>query len=148
MHRKVLKPSVSNASRLFAVVGAVFVGALLLACDSAVYHPDEIRAQKKFQSIVAGITEEDLKTQLGEPVGLIVFDQTRGTYQYLASTKPSPAAEFRTLDAITSSHPAEIRLLPTSKHGDRILVFVDGTVYGYFYFGKTGRLKDKAVVVS
>ncbi|MEQ1847683.1 MAG: hypothetical protein ABL983_19120, partial [Nitrospira sp.] len=86
MHRKVLEPRVFSVGRLLAVVCAMFVGALLLACDTAVYHPEEIRAQKKFQSIVAGITEEDLKKQLGEPKGRIAFDQARGTYQYFEAT--------------------------------------------------------------
>lgn len=148
MYRTVLEPSVANAGRCLATVAAVFMGALLLACDTAVYHPDEIHAQKKFQSIVAGLTEEEIRKQLGEPLGYLVFDQTRGTYQYFTLQNPSPAAEFRSLDAITNAHPSELRLLPRSRHAHKILVFVDGTVHGYFYFGKAGLLEDTAVVVS
>ena len=134
--------------RLLASIGAIALVAILLSCDGAVYHPDEILAQKKFQSIVAGITEEDLKKQLGEPMGRIVFEQARGTYQYFTSSNPTPVAEFRTLDAIDDSRLSELRLLPTGKRGNKILVFLDGTVNGYFYFWQTGRLEDKAIVVS
>ncbi|MBX3235888.1 MAG: hypothetical protein KF814_07035 [Nitrospiraceae bacterium] len=148
MHYKVLESSAFKARSLFGVVCAAFLCALLLACDTAVYHPDEIRAQKKFQSIVAGITEEELKKQLGQPLGHIAFDQTRGIYQYFTSIRQSTAVEFRTLSSINNSHPSELRLLPTGKHANKILVFVDGTVHGYFYFGQNGRLEDKAVVVS
>jgi hypothetical protein len=148
MYRKVLESSMTKAGRCLAAVAVVFMSVLLLACDTAVYHPDEIRAQKKFQSIVAGLTEEELRKQLGEPLGYLVFDQTRGTYQYFTLQSSSPAAEFRSLDAITNVHPSELRLLATSRQAHKILVFVDGTVHGYFYFGKAGILEDKAVVVS
>jgi hypothetical protein len=134
--------------RLLARLGIVALVAVLLSCDEAVYHPDEIQAQKKFQSIVVGITEEDLKKQLGEPIGRIAFDQARGTYQYFVSTNPTPVAEFSTLDAINDSHPPELRFLPTGKRSNKILVFQNGTVHGYFYFGQAGRLEEKAVVVS
>lgn len=134
--------------RILAGIGAIALVAILLSCDGAVYHPDEIRTQKKFQSIAAGITEEDLTKQLGKPTGRIVFEQVRGTYQYFSSTNPTPFAEFRTLDTTDDSRPSELRQLPTGKRGNKILVFVDGTVHGYFYFGQSDRLEDKAVVVS
>lgn len=44
--------------------------------------------------------------------------------------------------------PLFLSLLATSRQAHKILVFVDGTVHGYFYFGKAGILEDKAVVVS
>ncbi|MCW5796621.1 MAG: hypothetical protein KIS97_19975 [Nitrospira sp.] len=131
-----------------ASIGVVFVFAMLLSCDGTVYLPDEVKAQKKFQSIAAGITEEELKKQLGEPTGRIVFEQEHGIYQYFASSNSAPVAEFRTLETLGDSRPSELRLLPTGKRGSKILVFVDGTVHGYFYFGPTGLLEDKAVVVS
>lgn len=125
------------------------MAALLLSCtDEAVYHPEEIRAQKKFTSIAIGSTEEDLKKQLGEPTGRVVFNKARGTYQYFRSSTDTPVVEFRPHNPINDTYPPELRLLPGDKRADKILVFVDGTVYGYFYFDQSNHLEDKVVLVS
>lgn len=138
----------AKLGRLLASVGAVALFAVQLSCDQSVYHPDEIRVEKTFQSIAIGITEADLTKQLGEPIGRIIFDPARGTFQYFVSTDPTSIEEFRTFDAIKDSRHSELRFLPVGTRGNTILVFVKGTVHGYFYFGKAGRLEDKVVVVS
>ena len=138
----------AKLGNLLVSIVIMALGAGLLSCDEVFYHPDEIRAEKRFQSITIGSTEEDLKKQLGEPNGRIVFDQARETYRYLTVSNPTTATEFRTLDAIRNSNPSELRFLPVSKKGHKILVFIDGTVHGYFYFGEAGQLEDKVVVVS
>ena len=138
----------TNVGRLFAGIGTVVGVAMLLSCDEAVYHPDEIRAEKKFKAIAIGITEEALTKQLGEPKGRLVFDKARGTYQYFTSSNSTPLLEFRLQDQINDTSPPELRLLPRNKRAERILVFVDGTVYGYYYFGQSERVEDKVVLVS
>jgi hypothetical protein len=120
----------------------------LLACDTAVYHPDEIRAEKQFKAIPAGTTEENLISQLGTPIGRIVFHKARGTYQYFSSSSNVLLFEFQSHDQIGESFPPELRMLPSKKRSQRILVFIDGTVAGYFYIGDSGRVEDKVVVVS
>lgn len=131
-----------------ASIGVVALFAVQLSCEEAVYHSDEIQVEKAFRSIANGITEADLTKQLGEPTGRIAFDPGRGTFQYSVTTKPTSVQEFRTLDEIKDSPHSELRFLRVSARGNTILVFVKGTVHGYFYFGDGGRLEEKVVVVS
>lgn len=129
-------------------IGVVVLLAAQLSCEELVYHPDEIQIEKTFRSIVNGSTEADLTKQLGEPTGRIVFDPARGIFRYSATTDPASVQEFRTLDEVKNSPHSELRFLRASALTNTILVFVKGTVHGYFYFGETGRLEDKIVVVS
>lgn len=131
-----------------AGIGVVALLAVQLSCEEALYHSDEIQVEKTFQSIANGITEADLTKQLGEPTGRIAFDPGRGTFRYSVTGKPTSVQEFRTLDEVKNSSHSELRFLRVSARVDTIVVFVKGTVHGYFYFGKTGHLEDKVIVVS
>lgn len=121
---------------------------LQVSCDDLIYHPDEISAEKKFNSITIGSTEEDIKRQLGEPKGRIVCDKTHNTYQYFTSANPIAVAQHHTLDALTASHPQELRFLPSEKGCTKILVYLDATVHAYLYLGQDGRLEDRVIVIS
>ena len=138
----------TKLGHLLASIGVVALLAAQLSCEESVYHPDEIQIERTFRSIANGITESDLTKQLGEPTGRIVFDPARGTFQYSRTTNPTLVQEFRTLDEVKDSPHSELRFLRVSARGNTILVFVKGTVYGYFYFGEAGHLEDKVVVVS
>lgn len=131
-----------------ASFGVVALLAVQLSCKESVYHSDEIQVEKTFRSVANGIAEADLITQLGEPTGRIAFNPARGTFQYSATTDPTSVQEFRTLDEVKNSPHSELRFLRARARTNTILIFVQGTVHGYFYFGETGRLEDKIVVVS
>ncbi len=131
-----------------ASLGVVALLAVQVSCEELVYHSDEIKSEKTFRSIANGIVEADLIKQLGEPTGRITFDPARGTFQYITTADPTSVQEFRTLDEVRKSPHSELRFLRASARTNTILVFIKGTVHGYFYFGETGRLEDKIVVVS
>jgi len=139
----------AKSGHVLASIGVVALLAGQLSCDELLYDPEEIRAEKTFQSIANGITEIDLTAQLGEPVGRISSDLVHGTFHYSVSTNPTTVEEFRTLDALKDSSHSELRFLRTGVRGaGTILIFLKATVHGYFYFGKDGRLEAKVVVVS
>lgn len=131
----------------------VFLVALLLtgpiSCtDEVGFVPEEVQLKKKFLAVPLGITESQLETELGKPIGRIVYDRSKRRYVYaelegikrlvemdsgfFASSTDIPAADF-----FVARDPSE-----------DVLVYNEATVFGYFYFSKEGRLVDKKVVIS
>lgn len=131
----------------------VFLVALLLtgpiSCtDEVGFVPEEVQLKKKFLAVPLGITESQLETELGKPIGRIVYDRSKRRYVYaelegikrlvemdsgfFASSADIPAADF-----FVARDPSE-----------DVLVYNEATVFGYFYFSKEGRLVDKKVVIS
>lgn len=117
-----------------ASFGVVALLAVQVSCEELVYHSDEIKAEKTFRTIANGIVEADLIKQLGEPTGRITFDPARGTFQYTTIAEPTSVQEFRTFDEARKYTYSELRFLRASVRTNTILVFIEGTVHGYFYF--------------
>jgi uncharacterized membrane protein YsdA (DUF1294 family) len=125
----------------------------LTACDQVIYLPDEIKAEKEFLAVSVGITEHELKRQLGEPMGIIV-GMEKGRYKYTkpleGPVEPSKGPlelEFY-IDKFQGKSTPELRFLSNVDQGQRIFVYLSGTVHGYFYFDEGGRLIKKYATIS
>ena len=125
----------------------------LTACDQGIYLPDEIKAEKEFLAVSVGITEHELKRQLGEPMGVVV-GMEKGRYKY---TKPlegplepskGPLELELYIDKFHGKSTPELRFLSNVDQGQRISVYLSGTVHGYFYLDEGARLIKKYATIS
>lgn len=136
-----------------AKVWLVLLLVAVTACDQVIYLPDEIKAQKEFLAVSIGINEQELKRQLGEPMGIII-GMEKERYKYtkplegpLEPSKSPLELEFY-IDKFHGKSTPELRFLSNVDQGQRVFVYLSGTVHGYFYFDAGGRLIKKEAAIN
>lgn len=133
--------------RFLSLVKLILLLALINAgCDSSVYLSEELSAKKRFLSISVGMTEADLQDSLGPPLGLVQVQPT-GIIVYTSLAEGNPI-ELSLADSSRNSWPEEIRFLPVKSKYTRVFVYIETTVYAYFYIGESGKIESVEVVNS
>ena len=132
------------------IILAAFLGFILVSCEEAVFHSDELAAKKKFETVSVGALSSDVIARLGEPLGIIeIKPKEKAIYQSRTNQQSID------LDFSVSSRdgwPPEIRLmpelLPTKQGFVRVLVYSEGTVHAYYFQDRYGRIKFVDIVIS
>jgi hypothetical protein len=119
----------------------------LSACDDLVYVPGEIEARNRYEAVAVGTREADLRARLGVPECLVALSgDPAGTIE-LRCPESGPA-KIGDEETIRSGSPTWIAVMPLPEPGTRLLVYVDGTVYGYFTVDAAGVVTKVEAIVS
>jgi hypothetical protein len=130
----------------------IFQAALLLlglvACDELVFQPDELRLQKQYLAVHVGITEKQLRSELGEPVGRITYDRSKHRYVYSELEGGKRVVDLDTGRFAASTNIPAADCFDEKSNLENVLVYNEATVFGYFYFSSDGHFVDKKVKIS
>ena len=131
----------------------IFLAALLLSgpsscTDEVAFHPDEVRLKSKFMAVPLGITEGQLEAELGKPIGRIVYDHSKRNYVYAEWEGNKRLIEIDSWFFRLSTNIPAADFFVARDPSERTLVYNEATVFGYFYFSKTGQLVGREVIIS
>ena len=132
---------------LIALV-ALLLNGPISCTDEVGFSREEVQVKKKFLAIPLGITESQLETELGKPIGRIVYDRSKHHYVYAELEGIKRLVEMDTSFFASSTDIPAADFFVVRDPSEDVLVYNEATVFGYFYFSKEGRLVDKKVVIS
>jgi hypothetical protein len=120
---------------------------LALGCEKMVFHPDELKAKEKFNSISVGTKADDVVSRLGKPKGTITYQPCTKTYSY-SGFESGKTIEFQFSERAANGFPVELRFLPDRAIVNRVLVYVDATVYAFYFVDNLGTIEYVDVAMS
>jgi hypothetical protein len=135
-----------------SVALAVAATVSVAACDAAVYLPEELAAQKRYDAVAVGTSEADLRARLGAPE--CVVNRKDGEPRSIELRCPETSAPHVAEETSFASwrririSPTWIAMMALPEPGTRLLIFVDGTVYGYFVVDPNGVVTRVKAVIS
>ena len=129
--------------RIVLVIGAL----ALTACEKAVFVEAEIQAKSKFNALKSGTAAQEIMDKLGKPVATITIGTTSKLYRFHEGEASKPL-EFQFDSRASSGMPPAVRFLPNRTIANRVLIYIDGTVYAYYFIDKVGVLEEVVIVVS
>jgi len=126
-----------KTGRLALGLATVFA---LTSCDKWVYSSAELESKRKFESVDVGRTEHDLILAFGAPDLLIKRDKGSGQLMCERNSISKACDAFGSVD--------ELKFLPRNKVGQKVYVYVEGSVFSYYFVGSNGLVEALDVFVT
>jgi len=124
----------------------LFTSLAVASCDEAVYTNGELVAKHKYESVKKGQSRDAVVTALGSPVFELVLDRSRMIYTFHDQT--GKKLELDRTGNPRAPIPAELQFLPRNLTDSRILVYSEGTVFGYIGVGEDNVVSFVKVITS
>jgi hypothetical protein len=122
------------------------ISATVSACDGFVYADGEQAALDEFRAVSVGESESGVVSALGIPTA-VVHESENGSL--LIEIQREGGAESRALDpSQRSSWPPEMRFIPSREIEGKVLIYMDGTVFAYYFIDRAGFVAFVDVTVS
>jgi len=115
----------------------------------AVYHPDELSYQRKFESVTIGMPELEVLRLLGEPVRTIVYNRENKQLLYLEKAMK----EYKPIDrnpktGMPNYYPPANNVFPEREITNKVLIYTLGTVTAYYFIAPSGNVEYRFVWTS
>jgi hypothetical protein len=125
-------------------IGIAAVAGIITACN--VYTDQEIAAQQRFEAVAIGTRESDLISSLGTPQGLV--KRSGPSQLVLQFDELSDKGEIRLDETDRANWPQELQFLPERPVTNKVLIYLDSTVWAFYFFSSDNEVEHASVVVS
>lgn len=128
-------------SKMAGFLSSILLSVLLLiSCEELVYSSAELESKKKFEIISPGKTEQELLSTFGEPGILIFRDEKSRKLMCKSHSSTRSCDSFGSID--------ELRFLPDKPVDQKVYIYVEGTVFSYYFLGKKRIVETLEIVIS
>jgi hypothetical protein len=136
----------TNASRLHLALPMIIIAVASLVTACNVYTDQETEARQRFEAATIGTREDELIATLGMPQGYV----TRSGPNQLSFEFGELSNRGRILvdEADRSRWPQELQFLPKRAVSNRVLIYLDGTVWAFYYLGSDRQVEHVSVHIS